>query len=53
MNQYYYIIFPIELISFIGMAVGLMALKSKFPNIFFPPKDVVVYLPPTEDDLKK
>lgn len=40
----------VELVSIFIMALVLMKLKSKFPNIFFPPTNVNVYLPPVAED---
>jgi hypothetical protein len=44
-------IFAIELILLVVIAVCFMALKSKLPDIFFPPANVTVYLPPQQEDL--
>lgn len=45
--------FPIELVMFVGLAFGLLKLKSSFPNMMFPPTNVSVFLPPTEEEMKE
>jgi hypothetical protein len=44
--------FPIELGLFCVFSFFLMRLKNRYPNIFFPPSNINVYLPPNEEDIK-
>ena len=43
--------FPVELIIIFILAIGLLRLKSKVPDLFFPATNVSVYLPPKAEDI--
>jgi hypothetical protein len=46
------LLFPLELVFFVSIAIIIVKLKDKYPNLMFPPKNVEVYLPPTESEHK-